>query len=378
MTPQPRGFVGAPKAQGEDRSRSSLLDVLVLCTVLSISAVNTSMASFAASLGAGWVLLRHAQELFVHARTVDLLALVTGGLVLLSPHWKEGVDGDLTSVGYGPAISLILFVAARRVLANARNMHMFLRGIAAITFIYGVYFIINAQVLDTFSSRRTVDFANANYTGAVLAYGVTIIAWLMRASPSVRLQILGLASIAVQGWAIVETGSRASLAGAGLAGLVILLGPKIKTYVVAGIVLIAAFLIGFTPHFDFLFIKLSSLLNQLPYVQREYSSTLDASGRLELWARTRTIIGQSWFLGWGPDRYRIQPDGPDLLAHSWGLEYMASVGLLGSILLVSVLSISFLTPYRKMSSEGLLLVTATGLALAPSLMLSTHQWTLWF
>lgn len=369
---------GAPTVSStEDRTKSSMLDTFVLCAVLGVAAVSTSTGSFAALVAIAWTVFRHGAALVARPGVIDLLALVAAGAVLISPYWTHGAANELARASHGPAISLAFFIAARRILANGENLKSFLRGTAVVTFGYAIYFIGNGQVLDAVSSRRTVEFANANYSGAVLVYGLAVSMWMVRGQLSRRTRILGLLSGLVHIWAIIETGSRASLAGAALGVIVIMFGPNTKMYRTVFVGLIAAFSIGFIPGLDTLTLVVSEPLSHLPYLGRNQTSILDASGRFELWASTRSVIADSWFLGWGTDRYRFQPGGPENLAHSWGLEYMASVGLVGTLLLAAILAMSYLTPYRSRSGEGMLLATATSLSLAPSLMLSTHQWTLW-
>lgn len=361
-----------------DNGRRSVVDVVVLCAAMGVAAWSTSAGSLAASVAIAWVLLRYGAAVFSRATNIDLLALVSAVVVLASPHWVPGQAPELASASYGPAISLLFFVVARRVLLDPQNLIRFVRGTALLTLAYAGYFLTTGQTLDVSNARRTVDFANANYTAAVLAFGVAASVWMVRGSARRSVRLFAFASVLIHAWAIIETGSRASLAGAALAATVIVLGPSVRAYRIVGVGMVAAFVVGFFPQFDELTVVVSAPLANLPFIGRSASAIGDASSRFELWHQARNVIGDSWLLGWGPDRYRFQPGGPENLAHSWGLEYMASVGLLGTVLLVAVIAMSYAAPYRAASRDGLLLTTASALALVPSLTLSTHQWTLWF
>ena len=360
------------------RGRQSAVDVVVISLPLAVAAVNTSRGTIAALLAIGWVLARQGAHIVRNAAALDLLMALAAVMVLASPHWVPGLGNEYASASYGPAVNIIYALCVRRVLLNRSNFANFLRGTALLTTAYAVYFLTQGQAIEASTSvRQTVDFANANYTGAILAYGVSVSVWMARGTSNRRLRILALVSVGVQVWAVLQTGSRASMAGAAAAAIVLVIGPSVRTYRVSAIGLVFSFCAGFLPAVDRLALWASESLAAVSYFNRQQSALADASGRLELWAAARNVAMDAWLTGWGTERYRLQPGGPGFLAHSWGMEYLASVGVLGSAIRVAVFTLSYLTPYRSRSADGILLVTASAFALAPSLMLSTHQWTLW-
>ena len=378
MIPPAYNLDGLSPMFERDGARRSVFDSLMLCAALGTAAVDTSTGTIAAVVAVIWVLLRQGAALIARPQTIDILTFVAAGIVLASPYWTPGELDDLAKASHGPAISLVFMIAVRRVLSNAENLTTFLRGIVAVTSTYAAYFIASGQILSIGAARLTVAFANPNYTAAVLTFGLAVSLFLIHRAQSRMIRVIGALVVAIHGWAILMTGSRASLAGAALAVGVILIGPSVRAYKASTWALIAAFSAGFIPQLDTSTLAISKALSNLPYVGRDEAAVLTGSGRIELWASTRSVIGESWLVGWGPERYRFQPGGPEYLAHSWGLEYMASVGLLGTIFLVAVFAIAYREPYRRRSRDGILLTAATALAIAPSLMLSTHQWTLWF
>jgi hypothetical protein len=184
---------------------------------------------------------------------------------------------------------------------------------------------------------------------------------------------------------VYETGSRASFAGLVLGGFVAVFGRRLtgRVFQWTFVAMVIGFFIGFYPDAANLFRSASeSMVGVGASFARSSDALYTVSGRAQIWADTRSAAAQSWIVGWGPDTYRFQHRSPNVAAHSWALEYVASVGVLGTLLIATLLVWCYFSRGQglrvlKLQIEGKVWNAATALALLPNLVLSTHQWTLW-
>jgi hypothetical protein len=372
--------LGALSAQ---RTRPvSRLDVALVALPLVVAIFNpgTGWASgmYATIYVFALMALRHGIALAPSLKALDVLIGLSGAVVLLSPLWATVPSVESLSPSRGATVSVAYMLLLRWLVLTEENLLLYLKIISLVTFGYAVYFLGNAHVVPD-TQRMTVSFANANYTGAVLTFGVAVAAWLWLAR---RGSWIWLLAAVVQGVAVYGTGSRASFAGAVLASAVLLLGPMASTWAhrLVYVVLVGGFLVGLYPGSAALFRALSQPLGDVSAFSRDPTAILSVSGRETIWMETREVVSQSWLFGWGPDRYRMLTAGQSP-AHSWGLEWIASVGLFGTAFLATVVTMAYFCrgqlDNRMPGRDGRLLNAATAFALAPNLVLSTHQWTLW-
>jgi O-antigen ligase len=360
------------------------MDVIVLVVPLAVAIVNPGTGLFSgfvtAIMAIAFVAVRHGAQ--CRLGLVDWMALYAAALVVASPLWAY--EPSLTrSASHNGATALVYFVAMRLVLRAPGDFVLFGRLIIFACSIYAIYFLINAKTSSLGGSRLSVDFANENYTGAILAFGAVIAAFFAVYSPTRSLwQVLSLAGFAVDGSALFHTGSRASAAGVVVALAVLILMRKYwKVAQCVGLLSIAAgFVVAFIPESARLLIAASAPFSSYQTFSRGQQSIYDLSGREEIWRSTREIVSDSWILGYGPEGYRLR--GPtQILAHSWGLDYMASVGIVGTCLLAAVILLAFTgIGIRSAPANGRLSSlwnVSTAFSVLPSLALSTHQWTLW-
>jgi O-antigen ligase len=305
------------------------------------------------------------------------MAIHVAVFVLLSPLWAFA-PSITSSASHGAAVSLAYLVVVRWTLRQRSDFELFGQLIAAMCLVYSVYFLLNAEARDLATTRRSVEFANANYTGAVLAFGAIVTLWFVTFPPvRSRMQLFWAAAFAIDAWAVFETGSRASLIGLAAAVVVVVFlnGRWILVRHATLATLGIGFTLGFFPQSEKFFGSVSELTS---YETLQRDDNL--SGREEIWTSARSVVAESWFLGYGPEGYRFRGH-TQILAHSWGLEYMASVGIVGTSVIALIIWFCFTGQRVRTklppSRHAWLWNSATALSLLPNLVLSTHQWTLW-
>jgi O-antigen ligase len=309
--------------------------------------------------------------------TIDVLAAIAIGLVLLSPYWHVETTAQ-TSPSHGAAVSIIFFIAVRIVVTHAAVFRELATQLAVLCTVYAAYFMVSASSYDELNDRAAVSFSNANYTGAVLAFGGSAALFLAadgRAANRGR-RILWVAAFALQALAIYASGSRASFGGLALAAVAIVTWrwASRATTAVVGWIAAGGFVFALIPNSISLFTKPAYLLAGAGTFARGDSAS-NASGRAEIWQQANDVLDEAWLQGWGPGNYYLTVgDDPTFLAHAWGLEYLLSVGVLGTVFVAGTLLLSYRASAR---GSGAMWTAATALSLLPSLMLSTHQWTLW-
>lgn len=321
--------------------------------------------------------------------TLELLVATAAVIILVSPYWHGEPSEASRSAALGAALGVAYFLpikwvvreSADRMLKLARVIVFLGVGLSIFTLSGGVA----TQVDGTSSTRLFVDFANANYASAALATtaSVTLLLASSRLAGAKHPALL-LAALGVQTLAIYQLGSRAALGGVILAIVIVALlsrAPRLARGAVL-VVLTGAFVAGWFPRqFADLLIVISEPLSQFGSLARSESAVLSASGRLTLWDTTIVAIQQSPLVGWGPGTYAELFNAGAAPAHAWGLEYFASVGVLGAIPLMVVIGLAYWGSASKYAiapqARGDLWKAATAIALVPSLALSTHQWNAW-
>lgn len=314
--------------------------------------------------------------------SLDALLLIVAPLVLLSPLWT-----DLPSpIHWDPSVNgaacvLYAWVLRKHVSSGERLANM-VRIFAWFGSGYAIYFLNEGSRVDTQGTvRSSVEFANANYTGAVLAFTTACaLGILLHRTPGLTRKLVYAASAAVQTFAIVETGSRSSATAVVFVAAVALVHRSSARWSsrLTAVLAIGAFPLGLFPRASELFRDLSVSISSFETFQRDDSALVDLSGRDLIWIETRRAFLESPFLGWGPDRYREAQESTHVMAHSWGLEYLASVGLIGTVLIAAVWVLAF-RQGAKTSGElgGVAWRNMALVSLIPNLTLSTHQWTSW-
>lgn len=363
---------------------TSKLDVYLLTLPLAVAIVNPGTGFFsgfyAAILVGAYLVLKYWWR--TRFTAIDWVAGLAFVYVTISPLWAYNASYTVPA-SRGDAVSIAYFLVVRRVIIERDSFILFARVTAALTSVYAIYFLLSASAYDLATSRIAVGFANANYTGAVLAYGGTLAIWLAFHIDKSRrgIKIAWICTYAIHFIAIFASGSRASLAGTlgALVGVMLLRWWR-HTWITTALLLVAGFIIGFFPQATGIFRWTASILAGFGPFTRSDAAAADLSGRAEIWESTREVIAQAPLFGSGSEGYRTRADVP-VLAHSWGLEYAASVGVIGTSILVVVLATSFAGRFSGSAStlmpRAAIWNSATALSLLPSLMLSTHQWTLW-
>lgn len=375
---------GAPAPADTSLDRSHLssrkrIECLGITLVVAVAAVNpgTGYLSgfFVAVVVSCLVWARNARTWT--SGTIDVLAAIAIGLVLLSPYWHVETTPQ-TSPSHGAAVSIIFFIAVRIVVTSAPVFRELAAQIAVLCTVYAGYFLASASSYDQLNSRAAVSFSNANYTGAILAFGGAAALFLAaddRPAGRARRAVWATALV-VQAAAIYASGSRASFGGLALAAVAVVTwrwAPK-ATATIVGALAAVGFVFALIPHSITIFTKPAYLLAGVGTFARG-DSAANASGRAEIWQQANEVLDEAWLTGWGPGNYYLTVGhDPTFLAHAWGLEYLLSVGVLGTVFVAGTLLLSYRASAR---GAGALWTATTALSLLPSLMLSTHQWTLW-
>lgn len=369
---------------GKATKGHSKAEIAALGAPLAVAIVNPGTGLASGFYVAIPVIIYAAVRYGIRARltTIDWIAINLAAFVLASPLWAYAPSVTI-SASHGVAVALAYFVAIRLTLRRRADFVFFTRLIAFMSFVYTIYFLINAKTMDLQTLRLSVEFANGNYTGAVLAFGIVATLWHAVNSPGKSLShIFWAVACVTESWALLETGSRASAAGVAAALVVVILF-KARWRLARHITLAAlacGFVLGSFPQSGKVLRAVSDQASNFQTFRRGDQSIYDLSGREEIWRSTRRIIADSWILGSGLDGYRLR--GPtQTLAHSWGLEYMASVGIFGTSALALLVFLCFtghsLRATLPPSNRAWLWNSATALSLLPNLALSTHQWTIW-
>lgn len=361
----------------DDRKRFECLGITAALAVAAVNPGTGYLSGFFAAIVLSCAIwLRNARTWT--SGTVDLVAAIAIGVTLLSPYWHAETSFQ-TSPSHGAAVSLIFFIAVRIVVTSGTVFRELVTQVTVLCAAYAAYFLVFATAYDEINGRAAVSFSNANYTGAILAFGGTAAIFLAAEDPSANRsrRWSWLAAFTLQALAIYVSGSRASFAGLALAAMSIvlwraapLLIPTATRWLVA-----LGFFFALIPGSISLFARPAQLLAGAGTFARGDDSAGNASGRAEIWAQANSVIGDAWITGWGPGNYYVTVgDDPTFLTHAWGLEYILSVGVLGTVFVGATL---FLAYRASTHGRGAVWTTATALSLLPSLMFSTHQWTLW-
>ena len=359
-------------------------DVFILAIPLGVAIVNPATGFVSGFYAAIFVFIYIMICYGIHLRlaAVDWLAFLSAVIVLLSPLWAYQWIPTVEA-SRGIAVTLAYFVSVRWVIRQHRDFVYFMRIIAIMCSVYSIYFLATATAKDILTTRVSVDFANANYTGAVLSFGAVATLWIVLFSQFSRgkSRLFWVSMFALQALALLKTGSRASVAGL-VAALVMLMFARnlwrLARYLTVA-VLVLGFNVGFFPQTSDWFRAASEIVSSQTFTRGGHAME-NLSGRAETWDGAREVVADSWLLGSGPGGYRYRSYA-QLPAHAWGLEYMASVGLLGTSILAALILLCFTGHGIEMkfpaSQRAGLWNSATALALVPDLVLSTNQWTLW-
>ncbi len=340
-----RRSVESPSSRG--RSSTAEMILLAIPPVVAIFNPGTGLLSgfYMSILVFVYAFIRYGRR--IRISTIDVLAFALSVILILSPAWTVDL-GTTDSEARGAAASVLYYISVRWMVRRRSDFIKFAELLAVVTFAYASYFLVYSQAYDIDAynlgyERAGVQFANPNYTGAILAFGVAVTSFLAFAKSRAKgaFWLLMTGSI-LQVLAITQTGSRASLAGGCLALLIVAFGRKISSLVrtATGVMLAVGFFIGFVPRAADFFRYLSQVFAGESSFSRDEASLLTLSGREYIWDSTRDIIHISPWLGSGPEKYRLLSD-TQILAHSWGLEYMASVGLVGMLLIFGIVLMSY-------------------------------------
>jgi O-antigen ligase len=361
------------------RPQLKRVECLGITLALAIAAVNpgTGYLSgfFAAVVVSCLIWVRNARSWT--SGTTDVVVAIAIGLTLLSPYWHAETSAQ-TSPSHGAAVSMIFFVAVRIVVTSAAIFRELATQVALLCTAYAAYFLAFATAYDRINDRAAVSFSNANYTGAIVAFGgaaaIFLAAQPAREGRALRAAWVG--AFVLQALAIYVSGSRASFAGLALAAVSVALwrfAPRLIA-VATQCLVVLGFFFALIPDSIDLFTKPAYLLAGAGTFARGEAAG-NASGRAEIWEQANAVLDEAWITGWGPGNYYLTVgDDPTFLAHAWGLEYLLSVGVLGTLFVGATLFLAYCAATR---SPGSIWTAATALSLLPSLMLSTHQWTLW-
>lgn len=373
----------APNADPSAPAMREYLDAVILVLPLALGFVSAPYGSQAIIGVLIWFGLPRLSRI-LRADTVDILVAISALIVFVSPYWHGPPSETARSAALGAALGVAYFLpvkwvvqqSASHMIKLARVLVLLGTGLSVFTLTGG----IATQVAGTMGSRLFVDFANANYAAAALATTASVTILLAAGHvPTVRRRTLYLAALCVQAVTIYQLGSRAALAGVVMAALIVLFFTRrprgARTMVFA--VLVGAFISGWLPkQFAAMLTVLADPLSQFESLGRSQTALLDASGRLQLWESTIHSIEQSPLVGWGPGTYADLFNIASIPAHAWGLEYVASVGIVGAVFVSLAAWLSYWKSWRT-ASRGALWNAATAVALVPSLALSTHQWNAW-
>lgn len=358
---------------------NSRLISTLLAAPLVVAVFNVGLAT--------WVALVVAVLIFIprlranRVGRLDIVAGLAGSWVLLTSLWSYAPELSV-SASRGGFTAFVYFVAVRLGIASRREFERFVLLLCWTSLGYAAYFLTNAGQYA--GSRFTINFANPNYTSAVLAFGAALSLWvfLSTAAFPIRQRVIGLVSAALSTISVLETGSRAGLAGIALAAGTMLLMRRaaVVARALTAALMVATAVMPFVPSATRLLADAAGGIAYSAALTRGGLNYTTLSGREAIWDSSKQIISHSWLVGSGLDGYRLA-GAPPILAHSWGLEYLASVGLVGTVLIAVVIGVSFLNRGSPSTHAGgtrsTLWNASTSLAILPSMALSTHQWTLW-
>ena len=364
------------------------VEKIFLVIPLAVGFVDPAYGSYAVVAVIAWFGIPRIHRI-ARADTLEIFVALSAVIVLVSPYWHGTPSDTSRSAAIGAALGVAYFLPVKWVVGTSASQLVKLAqvlvclgsGLSIVALAGGV----SAQIDGTTSARLLVEFANANYASAALATTASLTALLLfrRTPQQPGPPALLLAALCLQVAAIYQFGSRAALAGVVLAVVVTAVFSR-NSKVARGVVfvaLIVAFVAGWFPkQFAAVVIAASELLAQFGTLARSDEALLTASGRLNLWETSIVAINESPLVGWGPGTYAEIFNLRAVPAHAWGLEYFASVGLLGGTLLAVTVWLAYWGTKKgplERVSRGPLWNAATAVALLPSLALSTHQWNAW-
>ena len=373
----------APRKQRSTSAATVLWTAILVCPPM-FAAINPTWGLWSAIMVVSIALFAPSRST-VPTGAIDTFLWIAAIITLLSPHVNALQEPAALSPSVNAAACLLYVFAVRRTLYSRSQALMALNLFIVFGVGYATYFIQERVAVDSSSSvlnRSQVEFANANFTGAVLAFTFAVTLWrLYNHNRRLYSRTILLIAAATQLYAVLLTGSRASTTGCVLAlvGLVGFLVTRRWSYRATAVILVCAFPLGLVHEASNWFRRLSEPLSRVGTFQRYDSAIQGVSGRDLIWIETRDAFLESPIFGWGPDRYRQVQESTHYLAHSWGLEFLASVGIVGTTVIVIIYVLAFRggTPSGGDLHEGHALIIMTALSLVPNLVLSTHQWTLW-
>lgn len=361
-----------------------IFDALFLAAPPVAAVINVAWGSYAAALVVFWVGLRHFLRRGRIVR-LDVAIILAALIVWLSPTWAETTVEypQSYSASLGAALGVCYALAIRWGIQSKRDFELFATAISTASALLAAFVLIFGERTSVAegAERFFIEFANANYVSAVMATGATIAFWFARFSNArAFIRWMWLAAGLLQGVAVYLSGSRAALAGL-LMAFFVLMSRVVWARVVHLVTLVAigaGFVLTLFPQALAATLRLmAAQTGGAGSLGREDRFIESASGRTDLWDATLSVIGKSWIVGWGPGRYQAEAKISQP-AHALGLEFLASVGVVGTVLLVAIMVTSYLTPKVASPSNVVLLwISASAVALIPNMLISTHQWSLW-
>lgn len=371
------------------RENRDYLAVIVLSATLAVSVINVTHGAYMSLV---LFLLLAGARIAQRATfdSLDVVVLVSGLVLIVSPYWTSSIAplGSASSSALGSAAGLLFMLPVRWLI---RTKFLFFLLSVSVILISSTYALIvlslgeAVQVADGVI-RVYVPFANANYLSAIFAYGTALSIWsFIYWAKSAKQKVMFAAGMVIGIAAVFVSGSRAALGGIALAAIAIIAlrkAPRVALYG-AFTLAFASFIIGFFPTQAVSFLTAAAgIFEGSTTLSRDPDDINTASGREAIWLEVNEVITRSWLTGWGPGRYEDQSRELDAPAHNWGLEFMASVGIVGTLLLVCAIVIAYFARgfFRFGNCESTswqLWNAGTLLAILPNLALSTHQWTLW-
>lgn len=363
-------------------------DVVILTSPLVLGFVNVAYGSYAIVGTLLWFGLPRVHRV-LRGDTIDLLAFLSILFVLVSPYWHSwDPPTEARSASLGAALTVAFFLAVRWFVGKSKERFLslvrFLVWIGVGLSVFVLSGGIQVQTQNTLSNRLMVEFANANYAAAALSTTAIISLFLaLQSNQNKKIRALYLLVFCFQIVPIIFLGSRAALAGVILGSIVALFFshvPRFARFTVF-FILIISFISGWFPsELMSILVSASEPISQLGPLARSQSAIFNGSGRMLLWEGTAKAIELSPWIGWGPGNYATIFNSGGIPAHTWGLEYVASVGYFGTTFLVLLICLAYwkkATLRKVTTSRSSIWNSATAIALVPNLLLSTHQWTAW-
>ncbi|OZB82666.1 hypothetical protein, partial [Microbacterium sp. 13-71-7] len=209
---------------------STVLVSVLLASAPILSLVDVAMGSYAvAILIAVFALYRARLKSALPA--IDVLVLVAAVVILVSPYWSMVLNQhemNVTSPTLGAALAVAYVLPVRWYIGRSRQRFTTYVTILVITgaVLGGVVLTSGVETrISSSASRLFVEFANANFVGAVLSTCASFALYLAlwkRYNPFMRAVMVIVAAGLC--FVIFQTGSRASLGGVAIAllGMIVL------------------------------------------------------------------------------------------------------------------------------------------------------------